>query len=215
MADIDQFEKAIMAAYTSIFKENVLHVLLRHIRIHILFYAVPQFLQVLRLLEDGLAKLNQGESGLPSKNVLDRIEEAIKSGEHLDIVEATILDAYKVFNKPQVSIFLLEKIDKYTKELHQARLSEVYTIITNTFERMNSGDDSFAPPLGQPENLNKFYRDEITACMKRLFEIAQSKVCLKIILFHLIYGNDLMLTIYGSTGSTGSTESTGSKTKTR
>lgn len=178
--DKHHFEQAIMTACTDILKENVLCVLLKYISDRLYNKATPQFFDIHQSLIAGLAKLNRYKPYLSIKGCLDRIEEAIES-EKPEIIKSIVLDVYKVTNGPQVSIFLLEKINEYTQKLclrGGVGLSEVHSIITAAFEEVFPGDDSFAISPAQPEDLDEYYKERIQRCINHLLEFAQSKVCL-------------------------------------
>jgi hypothetical protein len=176
------FEQTIMTACTDIFEQNALHVFLDHICIHY-FKRASRAIKVYQLMKDGLAKLNRDGPNLSFMDCIIRIEKAIVDRYQPEIVKSIVLNAYKIVDGPPASIFLLEKIDKYAIELCQERLSEVHSIITTAFEKVNPGDDSFVISSGQPEDLNKYYKDEIRSCVKCLLGIARFKVCLKIIIY--------------------------------
>ena len=181
------FEKAIMEAYTDIFKRNALYALIAYVKDCSYKRETPGFVNVHQSMINGLEKLNQCRESLPYSFCLTRIEEAIddaiENKENMDITASIILDVYKTTNGCQVPIFLLKKIGEYIQEPCRqdgASLAEVLHIIVNTFYEVNpDATEIFRVSLYQPYDIEAFYKSEIQACVDSLSKIAESKVCLK------------------------------------
>jgi hypothetical protein len=189
------FDRAIMAAYTNIFKENALYALLEYVKNRSYGKTAPQVMNVLKSMIDGLKKLNlysQAQSHSYSEcvmNIKAAIEDAMETKEKIEITTDVMLDIYNTTNGQQVSIFLLEKIDEYTNELCQqdgAMISEVYSDIINTFKEVNPDDDLFMIPLAQPSDITEIYKEQTQSCVKYLLKLAQSKVCLKLLFYQFM-----------------------------